>query len=125
MAEQSESEAIVRAFIEAWSRLDPKELAGFFTEDGVYHNMPTGPVEGRENIENLIRAFAGSWTETEWEIRRILAAGDLVMVERIDRIRAGEKSCELPCNGVFELEEGRIKAWRDYFDLGAYQRALG
>ena len=26
--------------------------------------------------------------------------------------------------GVFELEGGKIKVWRDYFDLGAYQRAL-
>lgn len=29
------NEAIVREFIEAWSRSDPKELAGYFAEDGV------------------------------------------------------------------------------------------
>jgi limonene-1,2-epoxide hydrolase len=23
----------------------------------------------------------------------------------------------LPVTGVFELEDGRIKAWRDYFDM--------
>jgi len=121
----NESERIVRDFIQAWSRLDPKELAGYFAEDGIYHNMPTGPVQGRDNIEQLIRGFAGPWTETVWEIRRILSAGDLVMVERVDRTRAGEKACDLPCTGVFEMENGQIKAWRDYFDLGTYQRGLG
>jgi limonene-1,2-epoxide hydrolase len=29
-----------------------------------------------------------------------------------------------PCVGVFELEDGRIKAWRDYVDLATYSRAM-
>ena len=37
------NKAVVKAFIEAWSRLDPDELASYFTEDGVYHNMPIEP----------------------------------------------------------------------------------
>ena len=40
----------VRAFIDAWLRLDPNERAGGFTPDGVYHNMPSGPVQSRETI---------------------------------------------------------------------------
>ncbi len=46
-----ENERIIRDFIEAWSRLDAKELAAYFTEDGAYHNMPTDPVVGRANVE--------------------------------------------------------------------------
>lgn len=121
----NESEAIVRSFIAAWSRLDAGELAGFFAEDGVYHNMPMGPVEGRANVEQLIRGFIASWTATTWEIRNLVSAGNLVFVERVDRTRAGERSVDLPCTGVFELESGKIRCWRDYFDLGTYQRALG
>ncbi len=33
---EQENERIVRAFIAAWSRLDPSELAAFFSEDGIY-----------------------------------------------------------------------------------------
>jgi limonene-1,2-epoxide hydrolase len=120
-----ENERTVREFIEAWSRLDPAELAGYFAEDGVYHNMPMGPVQGRSNIEQLIRGFAASWTQTTWEIRTILSFGDLVIAERLDRTQAGERSVDLPCVGVFELEAGKIVVWRDYFDLGTYQRGLG
>jgi limonene-1,2-epoxide hydrolase len=115
---------IVREFIEAWSRLDPKELAGYFAEDGVYHNLPTAPVQGRENVEQMIRAFTAAWTETRWDIVTLEEAGGLVFAERVDRTRAGDKSVDLPCMGVFELEGGKIKVWRDYFDLGTYAKGM-
>lgn len=118
------NERIVRDFIEAWSRLDGQELAGFFAEDGVYHNMPIAPVRGRANVEAFIRAFIGTWTETTWDLVHIACVGDVVIAERVDRTRAGGKSVDLPCVGVFELEAGKIKVWRDYFDLATYQRGL-
>jgi len=118
------NEKLVRDFIAAWSRLDPKELAAYFTEDGVYHNMPGPPVGGRANVEKLIRGFVASWTQTRWDILNLLCAGDVVIAERVDRTKAGPKSVDLPCTGVFVLEGGKIKVWRDYFDMATYQRAM-
>jgi limonene-1,2-epoxide hydrolase len=120
-----ENQRIIREFIEAWSRLDPGELAAYFAEDGVYHNMPMGPVSGRANVEELIRGFTASWSETTWDVVNVVSSGDLVIAERLDRTRAGDKSVDLPCVGVFELEDGKIKTWRDYFDFATYQRGLG
>jgi len=119
------NERIIRDFIDAWSRLDPDELVGFFSDDGVYHNMPMGPVAGRAHVEQLIRGFIASWTETTWDILNIVCSGNVVIAERIDRTRAGDKAVDLPCVGVFELEAGKIKVWRDYFDLATYQRGMG
>ena len=119
-----ENERIIREFIEAWSRLDPAELAGYFAEDGVYHNMPTAPIEGRANVENFIRGFTGAWTETTWDLLNIMSRGDVVIAERLDRTRAGEKAVDLPCVGVFELEKGKIKVWRDYFDFATYGNGM-
>ena len=119
-----ENEKIIREFIAAWSRLDPKELAGYFAEDGVYHNMPVGPVSGRANVENFIRGFSASWTETTWDLKNIICSADVVIAERLDRARAGDKCVDLPCVGVFELEAGKIKVWRDYFDIATYQKGL-
>ena len=115
----------IRDFVAAWSRLDPDELAGYFTDDGCYHNIPVGPIEGREAVRDFIAGFTAEWTETTWEIRHILAEGDIVMAERVDRTRAGDRSVDLPCTGVFEMRDGRIRRWRDYFDLGTYAQALG
>ena len=42
--------------------------------------------------------------------------------ERLDRTRAGDKSVDLPCVRAFELEAGKIKVWRDYFDFATCQR---
>ena len=120
-----ENEKLVRDFIAAWSRLDPAELAGWFAEDGIYHNIPAAPVQGRSEVEAFIRGFTASWTATEWEIVTLVASGSTVVAERVDRTQAGDKSVDLPCVGIFELEEGRIKVWRDYFDLATYQRGLG
>jgi limonene-1,2-epoxide hydrolase len=115
-----ENERIIREFIGAWSRLDSKELASYFAEDGAYHNMPTEPVVGRANVEKFIAGFSASWTETTWDILNILCLGDVVIAERLDRTQAGDKSVDLPCIGVFELEDGKIKMWRDYFDFATY-----
>ncbi len=120
-----ENERTIREFIQAWSRLDPEELAGYFADDGVYHNMPAGPVSGRANVEELIRGFIASWSETTWDLLNIVSSGNVVIAERLDRTRAGDKSVDLPCVGVFELEAGKIKVWRDYFDIASYQRGLG
>ncbi len=115
---------IIRAFIAAWSRRDPEELAAFFCEDGIYHNMPTGPVQGRAAIGQFIAAFIRDWSSTDWEILTLMAAGDKVIAERIDRTMIGGKPVDLPCCGVFEMSEGQIKVWRDYFDLSTYLSAL-
>jgi limonene-1,2-epoxide hydrolase len=115
---------IIREFIGAWSRLDPKELAGYFSEDGVYYNMPAAPVEGRENVENMIRGFTAGWKQTQWDILNLVAEGDVVVAERLDRTQGADKSVDLPCVGVFEMKDGKIKVWRDYFDLGTYMRAM-
>ena len=120
----SDNERVIVDFIEAWSRLDPVELASFFTEDGIYHNMPTQPVQGRANVEGLIRGFSAAWTETTWDVLNIMSSGNVVIAERLDRTKAGDKSVDLPVVGVFELEEGKIKVWRDYFDQGTYTRLM-
>ena len=119
-----DNEKIVREFIQAWSRLDPQELSSYFSEDGVYHNMPSGPVRGRENVKKMIAGFIAAWTETRWDILNLISAGNVVIAERLDRTRAGDKTVDLPCTGVFELENGKIKVWRDYFDLATFARGM-
>jgi limonene-1,2-epoxide hydrolase len=118
------NEKIIREFIAAWSRLDPEELSGYFSEDGVYHNMPTGPVAGRESVKSFIAGFIANWTETQWDVLNLVSAGNVVIAERLDRTKAGDKAVDLPCTGVFEMEGGKIKIWRDYFDLATYMKGM-
>lgn len=120
----SDNETVIRNFISAWVRLDPDELVEFFTPDGVYHNMPTQPVAGRDDLRTFIAGFIGSWTSTEWDVLTLISKGDVVVAERLDRTLVGDKAVNLPCCGVFEMQGGKIKVWRDYFDMQTYLKAL-
>ena len=121
MADNAE---VIRNFVAAWSRLDADELTAFFTEDGIYHSMMLPPVQGHAALRPFIAGFAGGWQSAEWELVNLVASGDLVVAERVDRAVAGGKPITLPCCGVFEMRDGRIAAWRDYFDMGTYTSAL-
>jgi limonene-1,2-epoxide hydrolase len=113
---------VIRDFIAAWSRLDPDELVSYFTEDGTYHNMPIDPVSGRDNVKAFIAGFLKDWTQTDWEVLNIVGAGDVVIAERVDRTKVGDVAVDLPCCGVFEMEGGKIRVWRDYFDMATYMK---
>lgn len=115
---------IIRDFIASWSTLDVDRIVEFFAEDGVYHNMPIAPVAGRAHLRAFIAAFLRDWSATEWEIVTLIESGNIVTAERIDRTKVGAKTVELPCCGVFEMEGGKIRVWRDYFDMATYTRAL-
>lgn len=118
----SNNEKIVRDFIDAWPRLDVEEIVGYFAEDGVYHNMMLDPVTGREALKGFIGAFAANWADTKWEILNLVSRDDLVIAERVDRMTVGGRKVALPCCGVFEIENGKIKVWRDYFDLATFTK---
>ena len=119
----SDNEGTIRDFVNAWSRLDVDEIVGYFTEDGIYHNMMLDPVKGRTALKGVAWAFIANWSDAKWEIVNLVSRGDLVIAERVDRMKAGGKPVALPCCGVFEMEEGKIKVWRDYFDLATFSKA--
>jgi len=118
----SDNVQTIKAFIAAWSNLDVDELVGYFCEDGIYYNMPAQPVQGHEKLKLFIEGFIAKWTKTTWETLNIIGEGNVVIVERLDRTEVGDIKVDLPCCGVFEMEEGKIKIWRDYFDMGTYTK---
>ena len=120
----SDNIRIVEEFVAAWSSLDAARLAGYFCDDGSYHNMPSQPITGKENVEKFIEQFLSNWTETDWDIINITEQGETVFCERLDRTKTQRGNVDLPCFGVFEMEGGKIKVWRDYFDLGTFMKAM-
>ncbi len=54
--------------------------------------------------------------ENEFRILRGAATGPFVLIERLDRHLFGDKWVELPVTGVFEVHDGLITYWRDYYD---------
>jgi limonene-1,2-epoxide hydrolase len=121
---------VVRRFCAAWSdNIGAAELAAFFTDDAVYHNIPLAPVTGREaianNIASFIRPGAPGIESIQFRVINIAANGPVVMTERVDVFKLPDKSFELPVMGTFEVSDGKISAWRDYFDMNQFTRRMG
>jgi len=121
---------IVRRFCAAWSdNIGAAELAAFFTDNAVYHNIPLTPVIGREAIAKTIASFirpgAPGIESIEFRVLNIAAKGPVVMTERVDVFRLPSKSFELQVMGTFEVKDGMINAWRDYFDQNQFTSRMG
>ena len=121
---------VVRRFCAAWSdNTGAVELAAFFAEDAVYHNIPQEPVTGRENIANTIasvlRPGPPGIESIDFRVINIAANGPVVMTERVDAFKTPNKSFELPVMGIFEINDGKISAWRDYFDMAQFTSRMG
>jgi limonene-1,2-epoxide hydrolase len=108
---------IVRRFCAVWSNVDPDEIAEFFTDDAVYHNIPMDPLTGPDAIKSFIAGFAGAAEQIDFRVRNIVAEGDVVLTERVDVFVLPNGKVELPVMGTFEVRDGKIAAWRDYFDM--------
>jgi limonene-1,2-epoxide hydrolase len=117
---------VVRRFCAAWSDgLEAVELAAFFTDDAVYHNIPLAPVTGRDDIASTIASFTSGVEGIEFRVINIAADGPIVMTERVDVFKLPDKSIELPVMGTFEVRDGKITAWRDYFDMNQFTSQMG
>lgn len=110
--------AIVEAFCAAWDRLDWDTIHGLLADDILYHNIPMAPSHGLAEFKAGFAAFPV--TEAAFEILHIAANGNIVMTERIDRFMLAGKPLVIRVMGVFEIRDGRIAVWRDYFDMAEF-----
>ena len=99
------------------SKRDAAALRPLLDDQITYHNIGMPAATG---IEATLANIAGQWEmfpgTYEWEIRSLAADGDIVLTERIDRVGPPGLIAPVPVMGVFEIHNGRIRAWRDYFD---------
>ena len=124
MADQAPVD-VVRRFCDAWADGDLDALLAFFTPDAVYHNIPLDPVTGVDAIRTTIAGFTGGVDKIEFRVLNLAADGDVVLTERVDVFTTPVRSIELPVMGTFEVRDGKIAAWRDYFDLNQFMSQMG
>ncbi len=118
------SERLIRDFCEAWSRKDIDELLEYFAEDAVYHNIPVDPAQGHDAIRGVMNMFVPMAKEITFEIKHLSMDGNTVLTERVDTFVMDGGTISLPVMGAFEVEKGKIKAWRDYFDMQQFMSQM-
>ena len=107
----------VNAFMKAAAKRDYDTALPFLADDIVYQNMPLPPVTGHQGVKDTLDALLGVATDSEWVVLREVEGDGIVMNERVDWFEVNGKRLELPVAGIFEVADGKITAWRDYFDL--------
>jgi limonene-1,2-epoxide hydrolase len=112
------AEQVVRDFCAAASLRDAEALRPYLSDDIVYHNIPMDPAEGIDATMALLNMFIGLCEALEFEIHHLASDGSTVLTERTDTFTMHGTRAPLPVMGAFHVVDGKITAWRDYFDMG-------
>lgn len=120
---------IVREFLSALEALDVDRALALAAPGMVYQNVPLPPARGLPAVEKTLRAMTRYGTGFEARVHNIAANGPVVLTERTDVLEAGAWRAEFWVCGTFEVHDGLITLWRDYFDwttfLAASAKGLG
>jgi limonene-1,2-epoxide hydrolase len=106
----------VEVFLNALQDADYETAEASLDDDLVYENVGLPTIHGRRRAMQLFRRMDGR-AAFEVKIHRIAADGAAVLTERSDALIFGPLRLQFWVCGVFEVHDGRITLWRDYFDF--------
>lgn len=113
----------ISAFIAHINRMQLDNAFALFADDAVYHNVGTTPVVGPAAIRFLFEKVPVE--AIDWFVHASAEGDGHVLNERTDRFRLpGGRWVEVRVMGSFEVIEGKITAWRDYFEQGGWEQQL-
>ena len=117
---------VVTALMDACNRKDLEAALRLFADDAVYHNIPLAPAVGLTAIRETLGPFLAMADKVDWITHHLVASAEgIVMTERTDRFHLPSGWLEVPVMGIFEIRNGKIAAWRDYFDMVPVKPVLG
>ena len=120
-------EQVVRAFMAAMEQLDYDTAFRYVTPNVAYTNLPLGPASttfGTAGIRAVLEPFFAPTITNEWVIKNVAVSGNTVFMERLDRHQFAKGWVELPVTGIFEVVDGLITDWREYFDFATIQQGI-
>ena len=120
----STPEEVVQEFCAAFATKDVDTISKLLADDVVYHNVGMAPAVGKEASIAMIQGFLDMAEKMTFEIHRIATNGDSVLTERTDTFTINGADSPVAVMGSFDLRDGKIVAWRDYFDMGLITKMM-
>jgi limonene-1,2-epoxide hydrolase len=144
---------VVTRFIAAWGELDFDAIKSAVTADIFYQNIPFAAVAHLEDLRRFgdsVAAMVGAgeggmpitpivglpafskFLETirqfawaRWDVKSIAGDRDMVFTERVDTFGfSAGGSISVGVIGLFEVRDGLIYRWRDFFSLQEFQSQI-
>jgi limonene-1,2-epoxide hydrolase len=112
----------VETFLYAVQDEDLGTAEALAAENLVWQNVGFPTVRGRDRVMKMLRTLEGRGG-FEVKFHRIAAEGNAVLTERTDALVIGPLRIQFWVCGVFELHDGQITLWRDYFDVYDFVKA--
>ena len=121
----TDHEATIRSFFDVWVERNPVRLTAFFADDGSWSEANRAAAVGHEEIRAVFEMQTSFGSDFSFEFRNLAVVGDTVFTERVDRFSLNDTPMTVAVAGVFEFgPDGRIRAWRDYYDWADLERQL-
>jgi limonene-1,2-epoxide hydrolase len=124
MGTADDAEMVVREMCATFAKHDAEALRPFFTDDVVYHNIPMDPAVGIDAAIAFVAGFFAMCESMVIETLHLAVRDNVVLTERVDTFTIGSVVAPLPVMGAFEIRDGKICAWRDYFDMAQITNML-
>jgi limonene-1,2-epoxide hydrolase len=129
----AEQEAAVHAFMaeldgEDWDSARIDRAVNRMAADARYQiHAGDEPFVGHDAIRaEFLRQTSTGMSDLRAEIVTIGSVGQIVFTERLDSLTLNDKPVSVHIAGVYEVDaEGKIAAWRDYFNSGEIAVQLG
>jgi len=115
---------VVRTFNAAMEKKDFDNGLKYVADNCEYVNGPMGTMYGPAGVRAMLEPFFTPVLEQTFIIKREVASGPVVFMERLDRHLMPTGWIELPVTGVYEVHDGRITLWHEYFDLATIQNQM-
>ncbi|MGY4709865.1 limonene-1,2-epoxide hydrolase family protein [Mycolicibacterium sp. CBM1] len=113
----------VEVFLSALQAEDLSTADAQLDDQLVYQNVGFPTIHGRARTMKLFRRMQGKG-RFEVKVHRIAVNDAVVMTERTDVLIVGPVRLKFWVCGVFEVHNGRITLWRDYFDMFDFSKAI-
>jgi limonene-1,2-epoxide hydrolase len=114
---------IVEDFLNALQNQQFETFDALLADDIVYQNVGLPTIRGRGRVVKMMRGMEGRMG-FEVKFHRNVAEGNTVLNERTDAMVFGPVRLQFWVCGVFEVHDGRITLWRDYFDVFDFTKAI-
>ncbi len=107
---------VVRSFLTALADGDAQTAIDLVADDLVYENVSLPTIRGKQRFGKGLHDFNRRGIGFDVRIHRITQDGSTVMTERTDALSFRRFRQQFWVCGVFEVHDGVITLWRDYFD---------
>ena len=108
---------VVETFLRALEQKDLDRAADLLADEVVYQNVPLPADRGKAAVVKTLKSFQRFVTGFEVRMKNIAERDGVVLTERVDVLSGPLVYLDIWVCGTFEVKDGRITLWRDYFDL--------